>query len=230
MIPSYRSSSSAKGGAITSLTPTAPTGIVEGDLLMAFLYKGHANAVTVPSGFTQLKALNSGGTRTYHAFYKLADSGDAAAGSFAFSWTTNTEALIAMIAISTPATTNYIGTENVSWIGSTTNLASVTTLSVGSITPDSENSLMVYAIGANTATTFSNYAMGTDNPTWVERIDTSQTNFSIAVATADRTFATATGNITADVASPPTTDYASAYAIFIKQDNVRNSLTLLGVS
>lgn len=230
MIPAYRSHSSAKGGSNTSLVPTAPAGIVVGDLLMAFLYKGHANAVTVPSGFTQLKPLNAGLTRTFYAFYKIADSGDASAGTFTFSWTTASECLIVMTAISTPSPTNYIGTENVSWIAGTTNLSGATTLSLSTITPDSENSLMVYAIGASTNTSFSSYAMVTNNPSWSERYDDNQTNYSLALATASRTFADATGSITAEVLDPPTTDYASAYAIFIKQEATGGNLTLLGVS
>lgn len=52
--PTFVSSSSNSGNNTTSVTVTAPTGIQNGDLLVALTYTNSASAITAPTGFAQL--------------------------------------------------------------------------------------------------------------------------------------------------------------------------------
>lgn len=53
-LPTFVSSSANNASAATSVTVTAPSGIQDGDLLVAITYTNAAAAITTPSGFSQL--------------------------------------------------------------------------------------------------------------------------------------------------------------------------------
>lgn len=199
------------------LTITKPSGLEVGDLMVAILSQtaSSASSWTLPSGWTSHFdfAENS---HNLAIFSKLAEASDVAASNFSFTPNNGSSANLAggfILRIS--------GAGEVLTPTSATATA-VTTLAPTTITPDFGNSMFVLVAseGNNNPNTnnVSGYSMATSNPTWTERGDTSNTEGAswgsvVAVATAVRSEATASGAFTVNFGS--TTDRAYAVALCI---------------
>lgn len=193
------SSSNNNGASITTLLIDKPTGLLLGELMVAFLAGAGGSAATFSlSGWT---AYSSGTFSTIGTgvagtvLFKEADSGDVAASDFTFtasSVQTNLEGVIMRITgghTTTPFTTSATTGNNT---GNNPTFAST-------ITPTKANSLIVQCIaGYNWTSGLSGYAIVTSDPTWTERVDlydnSKGTKLVFALATGPRVQTTATGN------------------------------------
>lgn len=75
------------GSSAASFVPTKPVGLAAADLLLAIWYTDATGTVTMPSGFTNLFNINPSGSMHFRTDWKIADSTDAAATNFTWSWT-----------------------------------------------------------------------------------------------------------------------------------------------
>ncbi len=178
-----------------------PSGLAVGDLMVALLAIGEETAtVTPPSGWTLIQANISVDDLGFHTYYKIADSGDAAASTFFFDSSDNSDEVGGCILrITGYDTASPINTSNK---GQDTDIPSGDFSISAAITPSRANCLLIMGFaGRNTNVDIFDYFISTDNPTWTERHD-SQTaaslDYSISVATASRPQVTSTGNIGAD--------------------------------
>lgn len=189
-----------------NLTITKPTGLNAGDLMVAHLSNvvggsNNADGWNTPSGWTILVDDSESGNLNSSAglvvFYKIADSGDAAASNFSFTkngsqGTTVHGALYRISGASAVAK------------ASDSEISTLTPTYTNTITPSFANSLLLflttYADAGATAGSASSYAITTDNPTWTETYDTYGEIFPhrglTAGAYASRSAVTATGNST----------------------------------
>lgn len=178
----------------TSLNVDAPVGVTVGDLLVLHVATD-GNSVTTPSGWTAGPNLNSASTTARgYSFYKIADSGDAAAGSFTIeTGSGGTGARCFRIDGhdgSAPINTSNSGT------------AASSTVTVTTVTPTRGNSLILFLVNADSdgsARTCSGYTMATSSPSFTEHYDDQwDTNgYQMSAASGLRPETTATGNITA---------------------------------
>jgi hypothetical protein len=211
------------------VTITKPTGLAEGDLMVAVLFVGgHTGALTeaTNSGWTSLG--NSQQTNAaIVSFYKEADSGDVAASNFTLKPFTGTAdsgdwsggSIVRITGTEPVLSSDYVSLD----------------ISTGFTPPVS--SLMIMA-GMNqdaAVRTPDSYAITTDNPTWTERAEetesSSSPDLSFGVATASRSETTATG--TWDITwSGGSTDEAILISIFEAQNvtitGIVGDLTLNG--
>lgn len=179
---SLRSVSTTNWAASTSVVITKPAGLTAGDIMVAVIASSNSTALAAPGGWSTLEnpiTAPSGAARLA-TFYKTADSGDVAASNFTF---TGGSALAGfMAAISSPSFSAPTKSTDPS----------------SGFTP-SANSVFIMAIchdseAAGSAATASSYAITTSNPSWTEQIDNGiSSRYSLAVATAERPEATATG-------------------------------------
>lgn len=185
----------ATSGTATTINVDAPAGVQVGDLLVAHLTKDPAAApVTFSSSWTQIQQTSNGIVSA--VFYKIADSGDAAATDFQFSFTSTAAFRAGRIFritghnSSSPIGASQIGT------------ASSSTITVGTITPAAANSLIMFfaaAESAGAARTCASYTMVTSPPTYSEHYDEQydSNNYQMSAASGARPEVTATGNNTA---------------------------------
>lgn len=183
----------------TSLTITKPSGLAEGDLMIAFLGGGQENKDWTASGWTLQDAYSEvGANSSVGCLYKVANSSDVAASNFTFTWSGTSAALTGHLArITGTETTYYIYSSD---SGATTGNSSATYSFSVSI-PETENDIMLILFNgtrfisvADGSTKFGNYAVVTDDPTWTERADSTVSNYGIGVATAPRSALTDPGN------------------------------------
>lgn len=235
---SYRSSDTATVSAATSVTVTKPAGLTAGDLMVAFVSESNSGGdPSTPSGWTQMATYQASSNARVTVYAKVADSADAAASDFTFSYSGSNTALEAVLyAISgTFAAANNLyaivaegGTEAVTdTFRSTTGITPVTASSLlimyfRIFCTDSDNNAM------------SNYAIQTSNPTWTERHDIQDAGASniirIGTATATRTETTATGYFQAEVSTGAITENASIGILLAISDTANAIPTLSAVS
>lgn len=198
---------------------TAPSGITVGDYLTAHIVYGK-NAgeptITPPTGFTSLKKENGETSSVHQVWGKVADAGDAAAGTFTFSWTGNQNNRGGMLRITGQKTSTPADVTNS--VFSNSNSATIT---ITTVTPTDANSLFILSGGILSTETFSAYAMATDNPTWVEDVDVND-NPSLFIAHAFRPQSTASGNITITQSA---SDHASAIVVVIRPQPVNVTIS-----
>ena len=181
------------------LVITKPSGLSEGDFMVAILQIGNASGgLYTLSGWTDIGNL-TGASHSVTVLVKVATSGDAAASNFTF----------------TPAGTGVGGTDKMSGCivrvtgtsftdsnNAFTSLvldgaATTHTFSNG-VVPFSTGSLFILA-GCNSQTNSgaqSGYAITNNNPTWTERLDLASAGGSIGLATATPSAASDTGDST----------------------------------
>lgn len=188
----------------SSATLNKPTGLAVGDTMMALLTCTIVNSshkFTVPTGWNQ-EAINSDNTNSYRVqiMTKVADSDDVAASNFSFSISSSQAYGCALLRLS-----GYGIVEGTS-TATTTNTASVTSVVATGFTPSRANDFFVIVAGgygptAGTTFDFNSYSIATDNPTWTEQTELSDSaqDCVFAFATATRTQVTATGNVTVGV-------------------------------
>jgi hypothetical protein len=211
----------------TTVVITAPSSIAVGDYLTAHLTFGKSGGeptVTPASGFTELKK-ESGETASVHAVYgKVADSGDAAAGTFTFTLSSSQNNRGGMLRIRGQKTSGAFDVTN-----SISSNSNSTTITISSVTPTNIGSLFILSGGiVGSAENFSGYAMATDNPTWTEQVDVVD-NPCLFIATAVRSESSATGNITI---TQSISDHAAAIVIVINAEpaSVTVSPTVISVT
>lgn len=180
----------------TTLNLDVPDSVAVGDLLIAHVSStGESGSWATPSGWTEIQQ-GTTGTLAVAAFYKIADSGDAAASTLPFVQDTSSNAGGRMFRITGHKSSGPI---NTSQKGTNANNATVT---VGTITPSVAYCLILFLVAAKSdgaTRTCSGYALATSSPSFTEAYDDQyDTNAGhIAAAYGERPQTTATGNATA---------------------------------
>lgn len=223
---SYRSSEAATVESGTSVTVTKPSGLAEGDLMVAFCCEGNSGGnFSTPSGWTSIDSYDASFDQRVVVFAKKADSSDAAASNFTFSYGgTSNKLEVVLYAISG----TFAGTGNIYAINALggTEAVSDTFRCATGITPSSASSLLImffYIVcGDSDSNSISNYAIENSNPTWTERHDIQDaggTNSKrIGTATATRTETTDTGYFQAEVGAGGITESGCIGVILAIQD------------
>jgi hypothetical protein len=151
----------------TDVALAAPSGVQIGDLLIAHLQT--ENTITsVPSGFNTGPATSIAGNLFGALWYKIADSGDAAASTFTFTSVGSGAKGGSMWRITGFNSSSPINTSD------TSNDTSAT-ITCGSVTPSVADCLFILFVGMRSdgaARTVSGYNMAIDNPAmWSEGYD-----------------------------------------------------------
>lgn len=188
----------------TSVVVDKPTGLAEGDLMIAsFIALVTGETLIPPSGFTVIEQYTTPSVQ-FEVYAKIATAGDAAAANFTFQKSGGASvALIAGIG----RVTRTSGSWNLAMITAEMSSNSTTSATVtfsNTITPPSSSNdfLMAFFVGqysVSSAQTASTYAITNDNPTWTERWDTLNGDVGIHLATGPRTAETATGTSSVDL-------------------------------
>lgn len=183
-----------------SLTIPKPTGLAEGNLMIAFL--GGLNTTTswTLTGWTEVTSSSStdflGSVDGVHTVLaKIATSSDVSASNFTFSSAGADEARGTLVYLESSADGFTI-----SIIQDRHEFDSGFASSSG-VTPLSPDCFLLFGLFISSDTEASGYAIATDNPTWTERTDRTTDgwaqNVGQALATAPRPEATATGSYSA---------------------------------
>lgn len=219
----FASSNSATGTG--SVVITKPSGLAEGDLMVAFIADAsYANVPDTPSGWTKIIEHTGDLSMTITAFAKIASSGDAAATNFTF---THPNGSATLGGILYRITGTFASVDNIYRETSNTGTepsADVFRFATG-FTPSTAGTLLLMAItGYSNAGGFdeshaSAYALETNNPTWTERDDFTFAagEFLFSTATATRTETTPTGyyQVTYSVSGNDSPSNASAILLGI---------------
>lgn len=192
MAVAFRSFSSTGFVGDGSAVVTKPSGLVAGDVMIVTLCSASSSAtIDSPSGWTLLASGSPETGTVYAVYYKVADSSDVAASDFTFTFTnggTNTE-YGSIVALSDSAVDFVTDT------GTSANAGAVYT---GGITPPQASSfLYMIGISGSQAHPVDSYNVTTSNPTWTERDEKNtsvENDATVAIASAIRTEATATGD------------------------------------
>ena len=174
----------------------APTGITIGDLLIAIITHGKSGGlptVTTPgSSWTHIVSSTTDESATaFRSYYKVADSGDAAAGTFTFTLSSSQNHRGGILRITGQKSSGFITNSTATGSGSNT-----TSISFAGFTPTDANSLIIVASGlVGASELYSNWALATSSPTFTEHIDVGD-NPSLGIASVVRPETTDTGNVT----------------------------------
>lgn len=177
----------------TSITIDKPTGVVEGDLMVAQVC-GQSNAVVVtpPAGWTEIQqGVPASAGPVMASYYRVATSSEGA--SYNFTLDSSSKAVGGIVRI-TGATVIDTSSEQY-------NDTPSTTITGGTVTPTYADSYILF-LTASTAGATSGYAIATANPaSWTELYDISRTSVYGTMAWASRPETSATGNATATTTS-----------------------------
>lgn len=234
----YRSSTATTVESATSVAATKPTGLTAGDLMVAFCSENNSGGnFSTPSGWTQVDVEEVSNSSRLMIFAKVADSSDAAASDFTFSYSgTNTKLEVILYALSgTFASANNVyaylsegGTEAVS----------DTFRCTTGITPTVASSLLIMYLrivcNDSDNNAISNYAIQNSDPAWTERHDIQDAGASnsirIGTATAVRTETTATGYLQAGISTGGITEAACIGALLAISDTANGTATPAAVA
>ena len=189
VVESYSIGTYAQDGA--SCVVTKPTGLAVGNIMCAsalsHIDSGTAPTITPPAGWSTYTTYTDETFAKLWIFYKVADSGDAAASNFTFTsdGSTNARIQVGIARISGAPTALATGSAT----GHVTSPTSVSSFSI-SLDLTYNDVLLLFTVmgrdGSNTRT-FSTYTVSGTNPTWTEQADSSNndsTDTSFAIATA----------------------------------------------
>lgn len=228
---SYRSIATNTAAAGTVVV-TKPSGLAAGDLMIAFCSQVNTpGSWNTPSGWTSLGAITTPGDLDVSVFAKKADSSDAAASDFTFTYSASSKVEAVLYAVSgTFASTSNIYAQSI--IAATEAVTDVLRGATG-ITPYSASSLLImYIYGGfsdSDNNSISNYLVQTDNPTWTERAeiqDNGGTNtVRIGTATATRTEVTDTGYFQADISTGAINASGNVGVLLAIQDTANGSVS-----
>lgn len=137
MAAALRSSSSNSGATGSTFVVTAPAGIQNGDVLVAFQYNGNVSGPTAPSGFT-LRAQNTPGTVALSCFTKLAAS---ESGNYTFNNVSGLDSSIVWL-LCISGLTSAIPDD------SSSNSGTGTTLTALAVTTANPNSMVIAGFGS----------------------------------------------------------------------------------
>ncbi len=195
------------GANITSITVTKPTGLAEGDLMVAVVGGVDGTDDWTLTGWTEVDStfyVASSRTTSYVLLAKVASSGDAAASNFTFSGSTANAVGAAIMRFTGD---EFGGTANILSDRDTSDTFSETSETfTGGVTPTQTNTLLVMGVvtGGDNGDTpaIDDYSVANNDPTWTERLEqdiNNNTNTSesvIALATGTYSPASATGDYT----------------------------------
>lgn len=190
--------------ASTSVTITKPTGLAVGDLLVAHLCASGNSSIassdwTVPSGWTRdadaninySHTSNNAGVRS-NMMYKVADSSDAAATNFSFTFGASTNLSGVLFRVTGQRSSTPLADANSAGTASESTDTSPTAYSA-SVTPTIADSLIMIFVSTRNGSGFGGYAISTSDPGgWTEAYDSN----NIACAYVNRTQTTGTGTAT----------------------------------
>lgn len=203
-VPVVQSVGSVSFSSTTSVVIPKPSGLAEGDLMLAAVTGGAT--ISSPGSWTEALAeanVNDGNPEYLHCFYKVADAGDVAASNFTFSVGSATESAGAILRITGQRPSSVINaTASGTQVDGNPNFSGLTTTQ--------PNCLLVMAVAGvfvNSGT--SGYAIANSNPTWTEQFDdftSGDDNHTLAIATGSFATEGATGNYSATLNSVAETD------------------------
>lgn len=185
----------------TAITITAPTGIVVGDLLIAFVGGPNDYSVNTATGWTGLTQGQSieGNQMTMKAQWKIAVQADVDASNFTFTVSTGSGLTGFMLRIDGHNATTPINAETCENLDTDGTDPVIT----NTLTPSVANCLIILSIWeAEAQNAFSGWAIATSPPTFTEHNDQSGTvagtgrGMSRGCASGVRPETTATGNST----------------------------------
>lgn len=185
-------------GSTTFILATKPTGLTEGDVMVAGAYFDVVGVTDIapPSGWTPITSEQNGDV-ILKTFIKVADSDDVSASTFSFARSGGASSGFGGVTI--VRASNYgIIAGSVDDYNSIPGLSSSATMT--GFTPTRANTLFIGFVvlyGASGTYAPTGFSLATDNPTWTQRqaLNNSTTRFFYTY-TAPRTQATATGTIT----------------------------------
>lgn len=199
------------GTLVSTIVVNKPSGVVDGDLMVAFIhttFNNSAQSLTAPAGWTLVRTTESSpgsAGSCIKSYTKIASS----EGS-GYTWTFIT-ALGAwcggsILRITDHNSSTPVLTSNGASGGTGTSISAACT-----VTPTNGNQLILmafYGRSVASTTTVSAYAVATSNPTWTELYDVSSsgTGGSMALAYATRPEDTATGNASLTTSTSLATD------------------------
>lgn len=174
-----------------NLTINKPSGVVQGDLMIAQLVKSN-NAYTMSlAGWTLIQDGSPASGGPYMGtFYKVAGASEPASYTFVGTGSSPTAGGIIRIT----------GAKVIDTSSERYNDTASTTATGNTITPTYSNSYLLFFVG-NVAGTTSEYAIATNNPSWTELWETSRTGVYCSFAYGSRPETTATGSATATLSS-----------------------------
>lgn len=173
---------------------TKPTGLAEGDLMIAHVITAHAksgsavSAPNTPSGWTLLESHDQGSNiGRLRVFGKIATAGDVAASNFTFTITTKTEtncfgSILRITGASPTTTTAIYASSKTTDTDNNTTVASGT-ISLNTFIPDALLLMLIWGYnGAGGVSTVSGYTVSGTNPSWTEQFDQSRADDRDALA------------------------------------------------
>ena len=196
-----------------SVVVTKPVSLAVGDLMVGFVTSNDntetGGAINLPSGWTSITTgdrISISGSACAHlrAFYKVADSSDAAASNFTFTAADAPSTMFGAIYRITGQTLSSITDGS----GSGVQLDTATPSIAAGFTPTTANNLYLMLGGSigGPPTGFSSQAIATDNPSWTEDFEDSGSSVKTFGAHATRSQTTATGNVSFSNGGDATTD------------------------
>jgi len=199
MAVTLRSVGVSPGAQTTTCVIVKPVGLEVGDLMIAQVANRTTSAIdSFPDGFSYIRGDYSVGTAVLsRLYYKIADAADVAAADFTWTFSLSEYNLGAIAAFSGVDATSPINANN-----GAGGAAQGATITSPEITPTVADCMIcLICSGGGAASTYSDYAIVTDNPTsWSEAYDVMWNGpapITIALGYAIRPETSATGDGTA---------------------------------
>ncbi len=190
-VSTYNTNSANAG----SVVITKPTGVVEGDFMIATINAqsdSNPPVVTPPAGWSTV-VISNGTADSLTTFSKIAGSSEEANYTFSMTFDTN-KYMIGSI-------TRITGSKYVDISSGKSNSAS-TTATGTALSPVNTDGVMLFFVGSGAVTTTSSYAIATNNPNWTEQFNVIiSPHLSLAMAYSSRPEITSTGAVTATIDS-----------------------------
>lgn len=213
-------------GSPRSLTITKPTGLAAGDMLVCVRAGQQTGSADVPSGWTQLSNLVVGSNDEINVVAKVADSTDAAATNFTFTWGGGSNGGANCVGIGILYRFTTTGTFHVGAcvVDTGTDNDGLTRTFTGGITQTVADAVLIMAVFIDgDQVTHSGYAVTTNNPTWTERVDANNAagdgGVSFASATGPRSATGATGDFSVTL----TSDSSGSGGVLVAIQEVMNA-------
>ena len=217
MAIAYESSASANSNT-SPLTITKPSGLSEGDLMVAHVSANSGNAWTDPSGWLEVAALTNSADRDSSVYVKVATSADAAASDFDF---VNGGSTMELTGTLFRFSGNFNSTDSIVSSDADTNNGGTTF--TGGVTPQNGGAVLMLCChklaSPSGGAEFSGWAVTTDDPTWTEITDREYDSaFKTGSAWATRSSTNATGNYTISTSNSGSgTGATHAYILMIEE-------------
>lgn len=201
---SVNSATLAGAGGSGILSITKPTSLASGDMMVAVCgIHGQPADFTPEAGWATLFTANDGNNYGIRAFWKIANSTDAAATDFDFTIVnTSGDGIVGWLVRITGSL--FIGIGNFTFTSDVNNSGATSHTFTPGVTPPSATALYLMGAYARGLTTESGYAITNNNPTWTERVDTNintTRDSTLSLATAVATSINPTGDFSLTLAN-----------------------------